>query len=216
MFSFVETANFNKSKRTSDEEVHVPVWGVGCLRFSFDKVLGGTIRTEKRRAVPPFLFRGMYCKNCGKEITDDSVFCKYCGVSLSDNKISPANKNVEKKKKGYLKVTIIAIIIITVATALFSYSYCAQEAEVARITANTKRDINQKGIKDEYGGWLLSSEEKLSIYEKGLQEVKRYEIKQSNYKILSIIIPIGIICTGCIIIFFLYKHEFGKVINNKS
>ena len=29
----------------------------------------------------------MYCKNCGKEITDDSVFCKYCGTRQIPQKI---------------------------------------------------------------------------------------------------------------------------------
>ena len=27
----------------------------------------------------------MYCKHCGKEITNDSTFCNYCGMSVSDN-----------------------------------------------------------------------------------------------------------------------------------
>ncbi len=153
----------------------------------------------------------MYCKKCGKEIADDSVFCKYCGISLSENKISPENKGVEKKKKGYLKVTIIAVIVITVVAALFSYNYFAQEAEVARITAKMKREINQEGMKNDYGISEFDQDfdfeaKKISLYEKGLQEVKHYEIEQSKYKILSILIPLGIFCAGSIIIFVLYKH----------
>ena len=26
----------------------------------------------------------MYCKHCGKEIADNSVFCKYCGGKTDD------------------------------------------------------------------------------------------------------------------------------------
>lgn len=27
----------------------------------------------------------MYCKNCGKQIADDSKFCKYCGTLVDDS-----------------------------------------------------------------------------------------------------------------------------------
>lgn len=32
----------------------------------------------------------MYCNQCGKEISDNSIFCKFCGV-----KINQLNQNVE-------------------------------------------------------------------------------------------------------------------------
>ena len=42
----------------------------------------------------------MYCKNCGKNIENDSSFCKNCGNA------------VEKIKKNYAGLIIIGIIII--------------------------------------------------------------------------------------------------------
>lgn len=30
----------------------------------------------------------MYCKKCGKEITEDSVYCKYCGARQTPQKIT--------------------------------------------------------------------------------------------------------------------------------
>ena len=36
----------------------------------------------------------MYCKNCGKEIDDNSSFCKYCGKSQGNCNNSLSNKPV--------------------------------------------------------------------------------------------------------------------------
>ena len=30
----------------------------------------------------------MYCKNCGKEISEDSVVCKYCGKDLKSKNVN--------------------------------------------------------------------------------------------------------------------------------
>lgn len=36
----------------------------------------------------------MFCKYCGKEITDDSVFCSHCGKSQNSSNKTLANKPV--------------------------------------------------------------------------------------------------------------------------
>lgn len=36
----------------------------------------------------------MYCKNCGKQIEEDSVYCKYCGKPLDSNQKALVNKPV--------------------------------------------------------------------------------------------------------------------------
>jgi len=46
----------------------------------------------------------MYCKHCGKEIADDSIFCKYCGNGVVDSSNqgsstptpSPTNEKITK------------------------------------------------------------------------------------------------------------------------
>lgn len=35
----------------------------------------------------------MYCKNCGKQIADDSKFCKYCGTLVDDSMTTNDNSN---------------------------------------------------------------------------------------------------------------------------
>lgn len=56
----------------------------------------------------------MYCKHCGKEIPDDSLFCAGCGKSISDSAV-PVEIETGKKKHPIL-VTIVLIfgIIFTV------------------------------------------------------------------------------------------------------
>lgn len=38
----------------------------------------------------------MYCKNCGKQIDDDSKFCNYCGTEQSINIYRESNSEKEK------------------------------------------------------------------------------------------------------------------------
>lgn len=40
----------------------------------------------------------MFCRNCGKEIPDDSVFCPECGGKCSDEKRKPIISNVDTHK----------------------------------------------------------------------------------------------------------------------
>ena len=34
----------------------------------------------------------MYCKKCGKQISDDSKYCKYCGILVDET--VPANTDI--------------------------------------------------------------------------------------------------------------------------
>ena len=36
----------------------------------------------------------MYCKHCGKQITDDSSFCKYCGEKVIDELLLSENSTI--------------------------------------------------------------------------------------------------------------------------
>ena len=53
----------------------------------------------------------MYCKHCGKEITDDSKFCQHCGGKQEDSFASPANNAVKseepKKQEKVIEIPTI-------------------------------------------------------------------------------------------------------------
>lgn len=56
----------------------------------------------------------MYCKYCGKEISDDSVFCQFCGKKVNDGTISSINheKEESQKKKNYTWIFVLLLIVI--------------------------------------------------------------------------------------------------------
>ena len=74
----------------------------------------------------------MYCKHCGKQITDDAVYCKYCGnrqdIECQDREVSsmaigehPAEQTerlIGTKNKKSHKLAIILIASITISIAL--------------------------------------------------------------------------------------------------
>ena len=59
----------------------------------------------------------MKCPNCGKEITDDSLFCEYCGAKIE--KATPVTnpQSAPKKDKKKLITTIILVLIFGIGAA---------------------------------------------------------------------------------------------------
>jgi len=53
----------------------------------------------------------MYCKHCGKEISDDSTFCKYCGNDPSGAKVVNTPTKSGLKFDISIKAVLIAIAI---------------------------------------------------------------------------------------------------------
>ena len=65
----------------------------------------------------------MYCKYCGKQIDDDSVFCQYCGKSLSG--IIQSSNHLKSFIKRHFVFSILLIIwclIVTIIASSSSYS----------------------------------------------------------------------------------------------
>ena len=62
----------------------------------------------------------MYCKHCGKEIADDSVFCQYCGGQLQEQEKKKPNGSLLNRfqllSKGW-QITIMAYAVWFLAGA---------------------------------------------------------------------------------------------------
>ncbi len=54
----------------------------------------------------------MFCKNCGKEIDDNSTFCPYCGQQINENTdyYYTGNNNNNNIKKESQVIGILAIV----------------------------------------------------------------------------------------------------------
>jgi len=75
----------------------------------------------------------MYCKYCGKEIVNDSIFCNYCGGKQSSTnqdihnvddtttkiEVSPIKVEVYKKKEPKKPITINKTVVADILIAFF-------------------------------------------------------------------------------------------------
>lgn len=67
----------------------------------------------------------MICKNCGKEIDDDSLFCEFCGEDVSDLSIPYYNNEentISKKKNSLRKLLLILFFLFVVFIVILLYS----------------------------------------------------------------------------------------------
>lgn len=61
----------------------------------------------------------MYCKKCGKELSNDSIFCNYCGtLQKTMNSEKKENNNPTAKKDDSIIILVMSIIIIVVVLAI--------------------------------------------------------------------------------------------------
>lgn len=89
----------------------------------------------------------MLCKNCGKELPDESKFCPYCMVKFIDeNKITP----IQPKKKSGKKIIIavvaaVCVVAIAVACALIIPKVVESSKEDGKTGAGEIADVGNEG-----------------------------------------------------------------------
>ncbi|MCM1251681.1 MAG: zinc ribbon domain-containing protein [Clostridium sp.] len=85
----------------------------------------------------------MYCKNCGKQIEEESRFCQYCGAinesapNQEMQKIIPDKKEKKKRKnKKTVIIIVIAIFIVLGAIIFFSGDDSSQAEQFIDLVQN--------------------------------------------------------------------------------
>ena len=67
----------------------------------------------------------MFCKNCGKEIDDNSNFCQFCGVVNSSNTKADIRKRINKSIQNFkLQKNIAALMFGTIVLLLILFILC--------------------------------------------------------------------------------------------
>lgn len=62
----------------------------------------------------------MFCRSCGKEIKNESVFCPYCGKKTCQDEIKPRSKKIEKQDLPDFEVLpILSSIIFYIGIIVF-------------------------------------------------------------------------------------------------
>ena len=88
----------------------------------------------------------MYCKNCGKEIEDDSSFCPYCGSSV--NKKIVVESKATKGDKGNSENCFGAIGFVVSVVAVFYSRYISANLIAAFSVAFIGFVLSCAGMKD--------------------------------------------------------------------
>lgn len=104
----------------------------------------------------------MVCKNCGKELTENTKFCDGCGTTVDNTEIAP-----KKKKKGKLAIIILAVIAVVFIGL------------VALSDSDSQNDfIVETGIDDIYGGvaFNLTLDEFINKYNSCVEANKEYDL----------------------------------------
>ncbi len=85
----------------------------------------------------------MYCRFCGKEIEDESVFCKHCGKKMEETATDEdfkTNRKVSLKRKILIGV-IGAFAILLISATLFAYKLLGTKIVKNTIEAGSDFDI---------------------------------------------------------------------------
>ncbi|MBQ7956887.1 MAG: zinc ribbon domain-containing protein [Clostridia bacterium] len=70
----------------------------------------------------------MFCRQCGKELKDDSAFCPYCGIKRKEE------KQQKSKEKNMRKRVIVVIAVLLVAAIILSILFIRHNMQLEEMT----------------------------------------------------------------------------------
>lgn len=76
----------------------------------------------------------MYCKNCGREIMENSAFCPFCGAPEQDPRTAPASGRQQKSK---IAAGILGILVGAFGVHNFYLGYTGKAVAQLLITVLT-------------------------------------------------------------------------------
>jgi hypothetical protein len=79
----------------------------------------------------------MYCKHCGKEISENAKFCDSCGNPLSDA-CTPFEGNIGHKKKSKKRHPILGTILFIIGIFIFIGAFSGSSDEPKKINTSSQ------------------------------------------------------------------------------
>ena len=84
----------------------------------------------------------MVCKNCGKELTENTKFCDGCGTTVDSTEIAP------KKKKSKLAVIVLAVIAVVIIGIIAFLSSDGDEGTLTVSAENNQGAVFNMSLDD--------------------------------------------------------------------
>ncbi len=102
-------------------------------RMGYNGIIELPKRCSKERSLAlPVPVKSMFCRKCGKELTEDGNFCLYCGCPVTREEKTPVQEEQPKKKRGKGKFWLIGaasvLFVLGMLVAIF-YADIAAWAE---------------------------------------------------------------------------------------
>lgn len=120
----------------------------------------------------------MICKNCGKEIPEDSLFCPFCGkkyeiiqpLVYTEQTAQNLSTASEEKKENFLSsnVTKMAIIILLVTSLIINVYY------MGFVVPNHKNNISDMQTE------ITEKNSKITAYETSIKKLEKTEKKYND------------------------------------
>lgn len=125
----------------------------------------------------------MFCRNCGKEISNESKFCRYCGTEVTKNNINESSEEIKKFEKAeFISINSEKNNIKERALQIKnSNEYEKKIEKIKQIAKEFNLPITEaKNIFDSLDDFAPNSEEKLIYSSKVSQKTSNIEINNKE------------------------------------
>lgn len=123
----------------------------------------------------------MYCKKCGKELSNDSIFCNYCGT-LQKTMNSEKKENNNPTAKKYDSIIILVMSIIIVVVLAIAVSNLNQDNNKKNNNNNTSSSVNDNSRPAKIDDLIIKFRKESKLFE----EADYYMDLQSNEEIIEL------------------------------
>lgn len=112
----------------------------------------------------------MFCKNCRKKLSEESVFCEFCGTKVEQNHFESNMENQQPQENKptkldkAVKISIVAGVLIVALSIAFYFVYFLPN-----------KDMHRENVRKECASWAIDK----AIVKAGRDD-KKYAVDDYN------------------------------------